>query len=91
MAYDNEKKFVLFKNDKGENEMRPDYRGTFTLEGEEWEIAGWIKTSKKDGTKFIGGVIKLKVEKKTYQKAAAEANPEPARRAEESFDEDVPF
>ena len=31
--YDNTNSFALFKNDKGDNEARPDYTGTVTLEG----------------------------------------------------------
>mgnify|MGYP003638394360 CR=1 FL=1 len=52
--YDNKNTWVLFKNDKGDNEKRPDYTGTEVDEnGVEHKIAGWIRVSKKTGEKFI--------------------------------------
>jgi hypothetical protein len=33
----------LFKNDKGDNSARPDYRGDIMLNGVLFEISGWIK------------------------------------------------
>lgn len=56
-GYDNEGKFVLFRNDKGDNPKRPDYRGSFVLDGVEFELSGWIRESKKDGSKFISGDV----------------------------------
>jgi uncharacterized protein (DUF736 family) len=38
---------VLFKNDKGDNPKRPDYRGQIrTPEGEQCEVAVWVRRSK---------------------------------------------
>lgn len=59
MAFDNEKKFALFKNDKGDNDKRPDYRGTVTINGVEYKLSGWI-ASKKDGEKYIRGSVEVK-------------------------------
>ena len=42
MAYDNEKKFALFKNDKGDNPKRPDYRGEITLNGAVYKMSAWL-------------------------------------------------
>jgi len=54
--YDDKNTWVLFKNDKGDNEKRPDYTGTEIDEnGVEHKIAGWIRVSKKTGEKFISG------------------------------------
>ena len=53
--YDNTNSFALFKNDKGDNESRPDYTGTVTLEGgKEMRMACWIRESK-SGLKFLSG------------------------------------
>lgn len=39
---------VLFKNDKGDNPRRPDYRGELqTPEGQHLQVAAWVKRSKK--------------------------------------------
>ena len=55
--YDDKNTFVLFKNDKGDNEARPDYTGTGTLpDGTEMRFAAWIRESK-SGVKFLSGRI----------------------------------
>ena len=55
--YDNTNSFALFKNEKGDNEARPDYTGNITLEGgKEMRMAAWIKTSQ-SGLKFLSGRI----------------------------------
>lgn len=49
MAYEHKPgDFALFKNDKGDNEKRPDYRGEgLDPNGKPVEIACWIKQGKK--------------------------------------------
>jgi len=47
---------VLFKNDKGSNEKRPDYRGTIMIEGKTYKLSSWVNTIKqgdKAGEKFL--------------------------------------
>ena len=53
VQYDPEKKGVLFKNDKGDNEKRPDYRGTAVIEGVDYNISVWVKKSKKSGDEYL--------------------------------------
>lgn len=55
---------VLFKNDKGDNPKRPDYRGSIAVAGVDYNISGWIRESKKSGDKFMS----LKVEQKDAYK-----------------------
>jgi len=44
---------ALFRNEKGDNPNRPDYKGSFTNEdGKEFWVSAWVKTSK-DGSKFL--------------------------------------
>lgn len=95
MAYDNRGKFVLFKNDKGGNPKRPDYRGRATTQdGVEYELSGWIKLDK-NKEEFIGGEIKIKMEREERPRPVD--NPAPARRQEEkggdfsADDEPPPF
>ena len=38
---------ALFKNDKGDNDKRPDYRGDINIDGTSYWIAAWLK----DGAK----------------------------------------
>jgi uncharacterized protein (DUF736 family) len=51
--YDPNMKGVLFKNDKGENANRPDYRGTCVINNVDYNVSGWIKSSKKTGDKYM--------------------------------------
>ena len=43
----------LFKNDKGDNPNRPDYRGDICIEGVVYSLSAWIKEGK-PGTKLEG-------------------------------------
>ena len=38
---------TLWKNDKGDNDKRPDMRGTVTIAGKQWELAAWTKQGRK--------------------------------------------
>lgn len=82
MAYDNTNTFVLFKNeDKERGSKQPDYRGSVNIDGVDKDIAGWIRSSKKDGKKFIGGKIS-----EPYKKDGGSA---PAPKDDD--DSDIPF
>lgn len=51
--YDNKLSGALFKNDKGDNPKRPDYKGSFIdASGNEFWVSSWVKESK-DGKKFL--------------------------------------
>jgi len=43
--YDNELRGALFRNDKGDNPKRPDYRGRCMIGGKQFRMSGWLKTS----------------------------------------------
>ena len=60
--YDNTNRGVLFKNDKGNNPKRPDYRGSANWNGAEFNISGWVKESKKDGSKFLSNIMTVLAE-----------------------------
>jgi hypothetical protein len=34
---------ILFRNDKGDNQNRPDYRGTCTVGGGIYSLSAWVK------------------------------------------------
>lgn len=70
---------ALFRNDKGDNPKRPDYRGSITLAGVEYELAGWLKPGK-SGT-FLSLSGKVKGERQP-QSLATEPPP---------FDDRIPF
>ena len=89
MAYEpKEGSGALFKNDKGDNPARPDYRGDVMVGGVLYEVSGWIKPLPKDPTqRFMS--LSAKPKQTPQQKAA------PRQQAKQSsgFDDfdDAPF
>ena len=47
MTYDNTNRGALFKNKKTKD-TQPDYTGKLNVEGKDFELAAWLKTSKKN-------------------------------------------
>ena len=66
MDYDNTNRGALFRNDdKDPNDDRDrDYNGTLDVEGTEYWLSGWIKTSK-SGRKLLSLSVKPKQAKPT--------------------------
>jgi uncharacterized protein (DUF736 family) len=77
MNYDNTNSGALFRNDK-KSERDRDYRGDITVNGVDYWISAWLKTSKK-GTKFMSLSV---TKKETVEKPAP---------VTDDFDEDLPF
>ena len=76
---------TMFKNDKGDNEKRPDYKGTFTAEdGQEYWVSAWVRKSK-NGTKYISYLHNLKEQKMT---TASSSTPAAAKSPDV---DDLPF
>ena len=83
--YDSNFTGVLFKNDKGNNEKRPDYRGSCVINNVDFNVSGWIRSSKKTGDKYMS----LRFEPKT---AVVKAKPAKAQMTTENWDDlDTPF
>jgi len=82
--YDNTNTGSLFKNDKGDNEKRPDYKGSVNVDGVEYWLSAWIRTagdnSKRAGEKFMS----LKLEAKEQQSA-------PLPKPQAAVDQSIPF
>ena len=75
---------AIFKNEKGDNPARPDYRGDIMLGGVLYEVAGWIKPKPANPSeKYMSLVGK--------QKDAARPAAKPAPKADPDFNEDMPF
>ena len=70
MDYDNTHKGALFRNDdKDPNDDRDrDYNGTLDVEGTEYWLSGWVRTSKKSGKKYLSLSIKPKQDKPSASK-----------------------
>jgi hypothetical protein len=65
MEYDNRNRGALFRNDDKDpnDDKERDYSGTLDVEGTEYWLSGWVRTSKKSGKKYLSLSIKPKVEK----------------------------
>lgn len=83
--YDNTNSGALFKNDKQGNENRPDYTGSINVEGTEYWISSWLKTSKA-GKKYMSLSVQPK-ESRGQDNAGGNASPPPA----DDFDDGIPF
>jgi uncharacterized protein (DUF736 family) len=57
--YDNTNSGAIFKNDRKEKETHPDLGGILNVEGKDYYINAWKKTSKA-GTPFYSLSVKLK-------------------------------
>lgn len=89
-GYDNNLSGVLFVNDKGDNEKRPDWKGSAEINGEHFWVSGWARSGAK------GELISLKFELKDAAKAATSHSvpkQEKAAAAVASYagDDDIPF
>jgi uncharacterized protein (DUF736 family) len=63
--FDNTNSGVLFTNTK-KNEKHPDFKGQLNVEGKEWEIAAWNRTSKA-GKQFLSLKISVPYVKETFK------------------------
>ena len=61
--YDNNNSGAIFKNDKKQTDKHPDYRGSAEVDGVEYWVSAWIKTSKA-GAKFMSLSFTVKDEQK---------------------------
>jgi hypothetical protein len=87
MAYDNTNSGLLSRNDKGDNEARPDLKGSINIEGKEYWLSAWQKvgqSGKLEGKKFLS----IKATPKEDQPAPA---PAPAKKTAPAEDDDIPF
>jgi hypothetical protein len=74
--YDNKNTGALFKNENKQSEKHADYRGEVNAGGVDYWLDGWVRASKKSGTKFISFKLKPKQE---------------APPAKNDFNDEVPF
>jgi hypothetical protein len=82
MEYDNRNRGVLFNEiDKKTGDNDRDYAGSINIDGTDYWLSGWIKTSKK-GTKFMSLSVKPKVEKPAEGEKKSPA---------EDFKDEIPF
>ena len=78
--YDNTNRGALFRNNRKEQDSHPDHTGSINIDGKEYYLNAWIKTSQ-NGNKFFS----LSVKPKESQTAS------PAKDSSPSSDDDIPF
>jgi len=77
--------FSLFKNDKGDNEKRPDYTGDgLDPEGKPIKVSAWIKQGSK------GKFMSCNLQYKTKGEAPTNAEQRPKGRFDD-MEDDIPF
>lgn len=87
--YDNNLRGVLFHNDKGDNPNRPDMTGSCEIDGVEYKISAWNKTSQK-GSQFMSLSLQLKdADVKANGPVMTNKQQQPQQQA--TIDDDVPF
>jgi len=84
---------TLFANDRKTKDTQPDWRGTIHIEGKDYEIALWNKTSK-NGNTFISG--RMGDEAKPPEARGAFPNsprpaPKPTSSVKDALDSDLPW
>lgn len=69
---------TIFRNDKGDNPKRPDYKGELkTPDGTHLNVSLWVREAKKSGMKFLSGQV--------------DAPQEQTNGSQKSGDDDLPF
>lgn len=88
MEYDNTNSGALFRNDRKQNENQPDHTGSINVEGVDYWLSAWIKTSKDGKKKFFSLAVKPKDEGgfKSGQQA-----PSRSQQGVEPMHDDIPF
>lgn len=82
--YDNTNTGALFVNDKRETDRHPNAKGTINVEGVEYWVSAWTKTSA-SGARYQSLSLTKKDQQATPQKAPAASAPAA------DFDDDMPF
>jgi uncharacterized protein (DUF736 family) len=94
MAYEKRHGDVtLFANDRKSKDTQPDWRGTIHIQGKDYEIALWNRTSK-SGKTFISG--KMGDEAKPPEARGSFPNaqrpaPKPASSIQDGLNDDLPW
>ena len=84
--FDNTNRGSLFKNTKKEEEKHPDLNGSINVNGTDYWISAWKKTSKA-GSPYYSLSVREKQERQSSQptRKAKPTNVDP------DFDDDLPF
>ena len=77
MSYDETNKGQIWANDKGDNDSRPDFKGSLNVEGVEYWVSAWKRAADANPK---APALRFSVQKK-----------EPVPERTPDLDDDVPF
>lgn len=86
--HSNENRGTIAKNDRKEQDNHPDIAGSLNVDGKDYWINGWLRTSSRDGSKFYSLTVKPK------QERAQEIRRDASRQqsyGRPDLDDEVPF
>lgn len=85
MAYERKDgDITLFLNKAEGNDKRPAFKGSALIDGKEYEVALWKRTSA-NGTNYLSGQIKL------AQAKGEQPTKEQPKKDDSPFDDEIPF
>jgi uncharacterized protein (DUF736 family) len=90
--YDNTNSGALFTNVK-KGEKHPDFKGSINVDGKEWDIAAWNRTSKA-GKQFLSLKVSVPFVKETFKPDQDELvleKPKYEGRKQDDSGDDIPF
>lgn len=58
-SFNDELRGALFRNDKGDNPARPDYRGNVVVDGNKYKISAWVREARSTGAKYLSLALTL--------------------------------
>lgn len=82
--YDNTNRGVLYINDKGDNDSRPDWKGSINVNGKEFWLSAWRKTTR-DGDKMLSLSVQEK-EPRREERRPAQNTRQPAKNTRDDND-----
>ena len=80
-GFDNEKRGALFRNAEKKTDRSPDYSGRITIEGVEYQLAGWLEKSQ-------GGLQYLSIRARVPEPIAEQTPVESSQTTDQS---EIPF
>lgn len=86
--YDNTNRGALFKNDDKQSDSHPDYKGSIDVDGDEFWLSAWIKTSKA-GKKYMSLSIKPKEERTERERGGGHGRSAPQPASSEFQDDEI--
>jgi len=90
--YDNTNRGTLSKNTRKTQDSHPDIKGQINIDGVEYWLDGWQRTSSKDGSKFYSLSVKPKDTQRTNPPQRQRTPPPPVDFADLRGDDDrIPF